>query len=216
MPQGVQGQESEDHAQDMTEYVIRRYAMTYPDRCRAKARTRYIASAEILGEEEGNFVRFAAKLSKEGRTEIALAEPSQSSADTISSVESENAVISRKPVRTRTTDHVRLSYIDHTRVFQLLQHLLRNVVHLGSSRHRYLQTVGIPQGSVMSTLLCDVYFGHMERELVQCGKLPLRKEDLAPELHLRWNNCEEANPMALMPMMVQRRKTHESHQHSAG
>ena len=57
--------------------------------------------------------------------------------------------------------HVRtLSYIDHARVFQLLrEHLLRNVVQMGT--HRFLQTIGIPQGSVMSTLLCDVYFGHM-------------------------------------------------------
>lgn len=30
----------------------------------------------------------------------------------------------------------------------------------------YLQRVGIPQGSVLSTLLCSFYYGHMERNVI--------------------------------------------------
>lgn len=30
----------------------------------------------------------------------------------------------------------------------------------------FLQTVGIPQGSVLSTLLCTLYYGHMERNKI--------------------------------------------------
>ena len=35
-----------------------------------------------------------------------------------------------------------------------------------------MQSTGIPQGSA-STLLCNVYFGHMENTLTAAGQLPL-------------------------------------------
>ncbi|KAH7442634.1 hypothetical protein KP509_03G097100 [Ceratopteris richardii] len=43
----------------------------------------------------------------------------------------------------------------------LKEHILRNIVKIGE--HHYLQVVGIPQGSVLSSLLCSLYYGHFER-----------------------------------------------------
>ncbi|KAI3719589.1 hypothetical protein L6452_20491 [Arctium lappa] len=44
--------------------------------------------------------------------------------------------------------------------FNLQQHVKYNVLHI--DKKFYLQNVGIPQGSVLSSLLCSFYFGHME------------------------------------------------------
>ncbi|XP_073027917.1 telomerase reverse transcriptase isoform X1 [Primulina eburnea] len=46
----------------------------------------------------------------------------------------------------------------------LKEHIKHNVVQL--DKKFYLQRVGIPQGSVLSTLLCSFYYGHMERKVV--------------------------------------------------
>lgn len=46
----------------------------------------------------------------------------------------------------------------------LKEHIMRNVVKLGNKF--YLQNVGIPQGSVLSSLLCSIYYGHMESNVV--------------------------------------------------
>lgn len=44
--------------------------------------------------------------------------------------------------------------------FNLGQHVKYNVLHINSKF--YLQNVGISQGSILSSLLCSFYFGHME------------------------------------------------------
>ncbi|KAL6569888.1 hypothetical protein OROMI_014402 [Orobanche minor] len=46
----------------------------------------------------------------------------------------------------------------------LKEHITRNVFRLHNNF--YLQCVGIPQGSVLSSLLCSFYYGHMERNVV--------------------------------------------------
>jgi len=52
---------------------------------------------------------------------------------------------------------------DSHKVFNMLkEHILNNVVFVAG---RYLkQTVGIPQGSIVSTLLCNLNYGRMERQ----------------------------------------------------
>ncbi|KAL9175576.1 hypothetical protein ABFS82_02G119800 [Erythranthe guttata] len=47
----------------------------------------------------------------------------------------------------------------------LKEHIKRNVVRQ-SDKKFYLQNVGIPQGSVLSTFLCSLYYGHMERNVL--------------------------------------------------
>ncbi|KAL0579065.1 Telomerase reverse transcriptase, partial [Marasmius crinis-equi] len=44
----------------------------------------------------------------------------------------------------------------------LEQHIKENIVKIGSSYYR--QTVGIPQGSTLSTILCSYFYGDMERQ----------------------------------------------------
>lgn len=44
--------------------------------------------------------------------------------------------------------------------FNLEQHLKYNVLHI--DKRFYLQNVGIAQGSILSSLLCSFYLGHME------------------------------------------------------
>ncbi len=43
----------------------------------------------------------------------------------------------------------------------LRHHITRNMIRVGKSY--YVQHVGIPQGSVLSSLLCSLFYGHMER-----------------------------------------------------
>ncbi len=68
------------------------------------------------------------------------------------------------------SDGVVYPTLDRTRCLTLLhQHLFQHVVYL---RGRYfLQGVGIPQGSILSTLLCNYYYAGMEREHLS-GCLP--------------------------------------------
>ncbi|XP_021744999.1 telomerase reverse transcriptase-like isoform X2 [Chenopodium quinoa] len=49
-------------------------------------------------------------------------------------------------------------------MYNLKEHLKNNVLKLG--QYYFLQTVGIPQGSVLSSLLCTLYYGHMERNVI--------------------------------------------------
>ncbi|KAL3653267.1 hypothetical protein CASFOL_002948 [Castilleja foliolosa] len=70
----------------------------------------------------------------------------------------------------------------------LEEHITRNVVQLHSNF--YLQNVGIPQGSVLSSLLCSYYYGHMERNVIfpflekdtknQLGKFDTSAEKVVP------------------------------------
>ncbi|KAL2514504.1 Telomerase reverse transcriptase [Forsythia ovata] len=48
--------------------------------------------------------------------------------------------------------------------FNLNEHIKRNVLQLDDNF--YQQCVGIPQGSVLSSLLCSFYYGHMERNVI--------------------------------------------------
>ncbi|KAJ3692189.1 hypothetical protein LUZ60_012539 [Juncus effusus] len=46
----------------------------------------------------------------------------------------------------------------------LFQHVKHNILHIGGKF--YEQKVGIAQGSILSTLLCSFYFGHLEETLI--------------------------------------------------
>ncbi|KAL3721420.1 hypothetical protein ACJRO7_033851 [Eucalyptus globulus] len=48
--------------------------------------------------------------------------------------------------------------------FNLIEHVKRNVLQF--DKKFYLQGVGIPQGSIISSLLCSLYYGHLERSVV--------------------------------------------------
>ncbi|KAG9006699.1 hypothetical protein FRB93_008431 [Tulasnella sp. JGI-2019a] len=59
-------------------------------------------------------------------------------------------------------DKVNYSSADRDAILRLLEeHVTRNMVKIGP--HFYQQTVGIPQGSVLSTLLCSFFYGDMEK-----------------------------------------------------
>ena len=47
---------------------------------------------------------------------------------------------------------------------KLKAHMYRNVIKVG--KQHYLQTVGISQGAVTSTLLCNLYYAEMEKEIL--------------------------------------------------
>ena len=61
------------------------------------------------------------------------------------------------------TDGVVYPTVDRSRCTSLLhQHLFQHVIHLRNQF--YTQGAGIPQGSVLSTLLCNYYYAAMEEE----------------------------------------------------
>ena len=79
------------------------------------------------------------------------------------------------------SDHVHVNDIHPTKILNgLRQHLFDHRVSISPNRI-YRQRNGIPQGSVMSTWLCNVYYGHMERWLARSRRLPLTIHQLAPE-----------------------------------
>ena len=65
------------------------------------------------------------------------------------------------------TDSVLYAQTTPTEILKLLKaHLFSHVVNVsfgGSRRSLYTQVKGIPQGSILSPLLCTMYYGHVER-----------------------------------------------------
>ncbi|CAI9769450.1 unnamed protein product [Fraxinus pennsylvanica] len=59
--------------------------------------------------------------------------------------------------------------------FNLNEHIKRNVLQLDDNF--YQQCIGIPQGSVLSSLLCSFYYGHMERNVI----FPFLEKSWEPE-----------------------------------
>uniref|UniRef100_A0A6M2E6M1 Telomerase reverse transcriptase n=1 Tax=Populus davidiana TaxID=266767 RepID=A0A6M2E6M1_9ROSI len=49
-------------------------------------------------------------------------------------------------------------------LFNLTEHVKCNVLQLDDKFH--LQVKGIPQGSILSSLLCSLYYGHLERNVI--------------------------------------------------
>lgn len=63
-------------------------------------------------------------------------------------------------------DGVIYDYLTKTKALQLLkEHLSANVVQIDG--HDYVQQCGIPQGSVLSTTLCNLYYAHFERRVLR-------------------------------------------------
>ncbi|KAG6612579.1 Telomerase catalytic subunit/reverse transcriptase TERT [Phytophthora cinnamomi] len=63
-------------------------------------------------------------------------------------------------------DGVIYDYLTKTKALQLLkEHLSANVVQIDG--HDYVQRCGIPQGSVLSTTLCNLYYAHFERRVLR-------------------------------------------------
>ncbi|KAE9288033.1 hypothetical protein PF001_g20705 [Phytophthora fragariae] len=63
-------------------------------------------------------------------------------------------------------DGVIYDLLKKTKALQLLkEHLSTNVVQIDG--HNYVQRCGIPQGSVLSTTLCNLYYAHFERRVLR-------------------------------------------------
>ncbi|GMH15186.1 hypothetical protein Nepgr_017027 [Nepenthes gracilis] len=60
--------------------------------------------------------------------------------------------------------------------FYLIEHVKRNVLLFDQSF--FLQDVGIPQGSVLSSFLCSLYYGHLERNVI----FPFLKKEYSNDL----------------------------------
>ncbi|WCJ18136.1 telomerase reverse transcriptase [Euphorbia peplus] len=55
--------------------------------------------------------------------------------------------------------------IEKKKIFSTIkEHVKRNILQLNGSF--YLQCIGIPQGSILSPLLCSLYYGHLERNVL--------------------------------------------------
>ncbi|CEG35759.1 Telomerase catalytic subunit/reverse transcriptase TERT [Plasmopara halstedii] len=63
-------------------------------------------------------------------------------------------------------DGVLYDYLTKTKALKLLkEHLSANVVQLNG--REFVQQCGIPQGSVLSTTLCNIYYAHFERHILR-------------------------------------------------
>ncbi|GAB2290163.1 hypothetical protein Dimus_024445 [Dionaea muscipula] len=63
----------------------------------------------------------------------------------------------------------------------LTEHVKRNVIWINQSF--FLQVVGIPQGSVLSSFLCSLYFGHLERNHIVPYLHKVRTHDILEHAH---------------------------------
>ncbi|TDH73412.1 hypothetical protein CCR75_003794 [Bremia lactucae] len=67
---------------------------------------------------------------------------------------------------TMLVDGVLYDYLKKSTALGLLkEHLSTNVVHING--HEFVQRCGIPQGSVISTILCNIYYAHFERHVLR-------------------------------------------------
>ncbi len=58
-------------------------------------------------------------------------------------------------------DSSNCEFLDRSAAEDILKHhITQNVIYMRG--RYYLQQVGIPQGSVLSSLLCSLFYGHME------------------------------------------------------
>jgi telomerase reverse transcriptase len=74
------------------------------------------------------------------------------------------------------TDNVLYTEPSTTELLVLLkQHIFENIVKDGQKY--YLQTEGIPQGSILSSLLCSLYYGYIELNYLSDLPLGLRDDD---------------------------------------
>ncbi|MCD7456703.1 hypothetical protein HAX54_032814 [Datura stramonium] len=86
----------------------------------------------------------------------------------------------------------------------LKEHIKRNVLQLGIKF--FLQSVGIPQGSVLSTLLCSMYYGHLENSVIfpflenACKPAPgfISEEHFLDDAAARYNHLVECKPNYLL------------------
>ncbi|CAI5722949.1 unnamed protein product [Peronospora destructor] len=63
-------------------------------------------------------------------------------------------------------DGVLYDYLTKTKALRLLkEHLSANTIEIDG--HNYVQQCGIPQGSVLSTTLCNMYYAHFERRVLR-------------------------------------------------
>lgn len=66
-----------------------------------------------------------------------------------------NTIIVNKPLSNAS--------VSRDKIVQLLEeHITQNMVKIGG--HYYRQRVGIPQGSILSTMLCSFFYGDLERK----------------------------------------------------
>jgi hypothetical protein len=100
-------------------------------------------------------------------------------------------------------DSVERSRVPRERLSKLLHnHLVRQAVLL-PDRRVYSQHSGIPQGSVLSALLCNLYLGHMERHAL----LPA----IAQQLPQRDSAAHNPHPPALGPVLGDVGRTRHKH-----
>jgi (2Fe-2S) ferredoxin len=89
-------------------------------------------------------------------------------------------------------DGVIYDYVDRASVLKILkEHLLANTVQVNDET--FVQCQGIPQGSVLSTTLCNIYYGHFEhrvlrKTLPELPVLPYGAESCQHEALLRYTD----------------------------
>jgi telomerase reverse transcriptase len=120
------------------QYAIKRYSICHPFNSRGTIYTKHVNSVTVPSEIE-DFSAVAEKLGKEYSESV-------------------------------FSDGVKVSVNKKTAILDLIKEHIFNHIVVASSENSgncfFLQNEGIAQGSVLSSLLCNVYYGDVEREML--------------------------------------------------
>lgn len=95
---------------------------------------------------------------------------------------------SRKQTNSVLSKNMRMGFMDRSALLAILrEHIVRHIIRFDGKY--YVQSDGIPQGSTLSSLLCSLYFAHLEKtelsKFVQVRTEPAEGKPQASVL-LRW------------------------------
>lgn len=123
-----------------------------------------IVTGKVLQKENYHVQKYDVLKSIHGRTKKIFKKYATPTSDFVGLTKFALASLKGRPATARVlVDKVVGHAIDRHEISRsLLEHICGNTVAISGKCHR--QTVGIPQGSILSSLLCSLFYGDMDRE----------------------------------------------------
>jgi hypothetical protein len=168
----------DDGEEENFNYIVRKYSLIMADASRtSNVRAKFTSHATNESHFNDCFIRFA---------------KSETLTNATSSSNKNSTNLSTKVIRNAIfTDHVHekktISNVDILN--NIYKHIKLNIINMGGPNQYYKQRIGIPQGSILSTWLCNIYYGSMEKYLSITNQIPINMNNLCPEHSITTATC---------------------------